>query len=433
MINRSILCLVVVALCAATSLFAAGSSENQPAQQNVTLTVWDFKYGEVDGSQKPMKQIDDLFMQKHPGVTVNHVAQPNDTYYQVIQAAASANKGPDVAMFHPGTRAYGFGDILIDLGPFIQDVKEQFTAASIKMVSQDGKVGAPIKLLPMTMQGFGIYYNKDYFKKAGLDPETPPKTSGQFLAACEKLKAAGIVPITVGQTYTIDFLLRIFGGEAFGPNVRGLIDGSAKFSDPLFREAVEFVKTLVDKGYLEKEGFSRPYFFDATDKFAAGGGGMFVGLLSDVCNWKAFSDKLGANNVGYFPTVNFPDSTYKDVQVAQGAGIGYGVMTWSKNQKLAAEYVKFYTTGEGARIYASSTGAMSPNTAVTGLEASYPALKVIQQYLKGTLAEDYIVIFTKYTGYEDDSNRVIDRLYVTGELSTDQFITEYQKLIAGKE
>ena len=26
---------------------------------------------------------------------------------------------------------------------------------------------------------------------------------------------------------------------------------------------------------------------------------------------------------------------------AQGAGIGYGVMTWSRNQKLAAAYVKF--------------------------------------------------------------------------------------------
>lgn len=426
MMRRSILCLVLAALC------AAGAFANAPAEK-VTLTVWDFKYGEVDGSQKPMKQIDTLFMQKYPNVTVNHVAQPNDTYYQIIQAAASANKGPDVAMFHPGTRAYGFGDVLVDLDPYVKDVKDQFTVASITMVSQDGKIGAPIKLLPMTMQGFGIYYNKDYFRKAGLDPESPPKTSDQFLAACAKLQAAGIVPIVVGQTYTIDFLLRMFGGEAFGPNVRGLVDGSAKFSDPVFREAVEFVKTLVDKGYLEKEGFSRPYFFDATDKFAAGGGAMFVGLLSDVCNWKAFSDKLGVNNVGFFPTVNFPDSKYKDVQVAQGAGIGYGVMKWSKNQKIAAEYVKFYTTGEGAKIYASSTGAMSPNTAVTGLEASYPALKVIQQYLKGTLAEDYIVIFTKYTGYEDDSNRVIDRLYVTRQLSTDEFITEYQKLIAGKQ
>ena len=418
MIKRSILCLALAALCAAGAM----------AQ---TLTVWDFKYGEVNGAQIPMKQIDALFEQRHSGVKVNHVSQPLDTYYQIVQAAASTNQGPDVVMFHPGTRAYGFGDVLIDLGPYIQDVKAQFTPASITMVSQDGKDGGPVKLLPLTMQGFGIYYNKAYFKKAGLDAEHPPKTPGQFLAACEKLKAAGFVPITVGQTYTVDFLLRMFAAEAFGPNVRGLIDGSVKWSDPVFREAVQFVKTLADKGYLEKEGFSRPYFFDASDKFAAGGGAIFVGLLSDVCNWKAFADKLGAANVGYFPLVNFPDARYKDAQVVQPAGIGYGVMTWSKNQKLAAEYVKFYTTGEGAGIYTSARGALSPNTSVSGKEAP-PALKSIQQYLKGTLADDYITIFTDYAGYEDDSNRVIDGLFVTGKLTTDQFITEYQKLIEGK-
>jgi ABC-type glycerol-3-phosphate transport system substrate-binding protein len=417
MIKRSILCLALVALSAAGLV----------AQ---TLTVWDFKYSEVNpgGAQAPMKQIDALFQQKNPGVTINHVAQPLEPqYYQIIQAAAAANQGPDVAMFHPGAREYGFSDILIDLGPYIQDVKGQFTAASIAMVSIGGTMGAPIKLLPMTMQGFGIYYNKAYFQKAGLNPEQPPKTAAQFLAACEKLKAAGIVPITVGQTYTIDFLLRCLVANAFGPNVAGLKDGSVKYTDPLFKESVEFVKTLVDKGYLERDGFSRPYFMDGIDKFAAGTGGMFVGLLSDVGNWKAFSDKLGANNIGYFPTINFPDFKYKDQQVAQGAGIGYGVMTWSRNQKLAASYVKSATTGEGARIYASMTGALSPNTAVGASGADYPALKTIQQYLKGALALDYLPIF--YNGYEDDTNRLNDRLFVTGELTVDQYIDEYQKLI----
>jgi len=417
MIRRSILCLFLVVLCAA----------GLAAQ---TLTVWDFKYSEVNpgGSQAPMKQIDALFQQKHPGVTVNHVAQPGEPqYYQIIQAAATANQGPDVAMFHPGAREYGFGDVLVDLGPYIQDVKSQFTAASIAMVSMNGQVGQPIKLLPLTMQGFGIYYNKAYFKKAGLNPEQPPKTAAQFLAACEKLKAAGIVPITVGQTYTIDFLLRCLVANIYGPNVAGLKDGSQTYSDPRFKESVEFVKTLVDKGYLEKDGFSRPYFMDGIDKYAAGTGGMFVGLLSDVGNWKRFSDALGTDNVGYFPTINFPDFKYKDQQVAQGAGIGYGVMTWSGNQKLAAEYVKFATTGEGAGIYASMTGALSPNTAVSGSGSNYPALKTVQQYLKAGLALDYLPMF--YNGYEDDTNRLNDRLFVTGELTVDQYIAEYQKLI----
>ena len=164
-------------------LFAASSLVAQ------TLTVWDFKFGEVNagGAQAPMKQIDALFEKANPGVKVNHVSQPLEPqYYQIIQSAATANDGPDVAMFHPGARDYGFDDILVDLGPYIKDVKGQFTQASIEMVSIGGKLGAPVKLLPMTMQGFGIYYNKAYFKKAGLDPEKAPKTAKEFLAACEK-------------------------------------------------------------------------------------------------------------------------------------------------------------------------------------------------------------------------------------------------------
>jgi ABC-type glycerol-3-phosphate transport system substrate-binding protein len=432
MTKRLIFSFLLMMAFVTTGLFASGTSEStsQTAPKNVTLTVWDFKYSEVNpgGAQAPMKKTDELFMQNNPGVTINHVAQPLEPqYYQIIQAAAGANQGPDVAMFHPGAREYGFGDILVDLDPYIQDVKSQFTPASIEMVSMNGKVGEPIKLLPLTMQGFGIYYNKAYFKKAGLDPEKPPKTSAEFLAAAQKLQAAGIVPITVGQTYTIDFLLRCLVANAFGPNVAGLKDGSVKYTDPLFRESVEFVKTLVDKGYLEKDGFSRPYFMEGIDKFAAGTGGMFVGLLSDVGNWKAFSDKLGADNIGYFPTINFPDSKYKDQQVAQGAGLGYGVMTWSKNQKIAADYVKAATTGEGARLYASMTGALSPNTAAGGSGSGYPALATIQGYLKGGLALDYLPMF--YNGYEDDTNRLNDRLFVTHEITVDQYINEYQKLI----
>lgn len=37
----------------------------------------------------------------------------------------------------------------------------------------------------------GIYYNKDIFRAAGLDPDRPPQTLGEFLAACEAIKAAG--------------------------------------------------------------------------------------------------------------------------------------------------------------------------------------------------------------------------------------------------
>ena len=376
-----------------------------------------------------MKQIDALFQQKNPGVTINHVAQPGEPqYYQIIQAAATANQGPDVAMFHPGAREYGFGDILVDLTPYIQDVKSQFTAASIAMVSMDGKVGAPIKLLPMTMQGFGIYYNKAYFKKAGLNPEQAPKTAAQFLAACEKLKAAGIVPVTVGQTYTIDFLLRCLVANAFGPNVAGLKDGSEKYTDPLFSESVEFVKTLVDKGYLEKDGFSRPYFMDGIDKFAAGNGGMFVGLLSDVGNWKSVLRHAGRQQCRLLPHHQLPG------QQVQGPAGGPGRGNRLRRHDVVQEpeagrclcQVRHHRR-RGAHLCQHDRRAVPQHGG--GRHRGRPTRPSRPSSSTSRAAWPWTTSRCSTTGTRMTTNRLNDRLFVTGELTTDQYIAEYQKLI----
>ena len=47
--------------------------------------------------------------------------------------------------------------------------------------------------------GIPIVYNKALFKQAGLDPNKPPTTWAQFLAACAKLKAKGITPFAMGN------------------------------------------------------------------------------------------------------------------------------------------------------------------------------------------------------------------------------------------
>src|SRR5579871_3597025 len=66
------------------------------------LTVWDWQYtSEKWGAA--LKQVDEEFVKDHPGVTIKHVGQPNDTYYELIQAANSSKVGPDVAMMHCGT------------------------------------------------------------------------------------------------------------------------------------------------------------------------------------------------------------------------------------------------------------------------------------------------------------------------------------------
>ncbi len=395
-----------------------------------TLTVWDFKFGNNDAAAKALKDLDTRFEAAHSGVKINHVGQPGDTYYQLIQAAAAANQGPDVAMFHADSRLEQFASLVTTLDKKVTDVKAQFTPSSLAAVSSPAKVGGELKLLPLTAQGIGIYYNKALFKKAGLNPDKAPKSSAEFLAACEKLKAAGIVPIVTGKDYTIDFLFRCLIANIVGPNTDSLATSDAVFATPQFKEAATFVKTLTDKGYIEKEGLTRPYFMEAIDKYSAGSGAIFVGLLSDVANWKTFSDGLGILNVGYFPTVNLPGAKLKDQQSTQPAGIGYGVFTWTKQEKLALDYIKFVTTGNGAGSFATASGAISPNMMIDTAKIPYPILPSVIAYLKSSSSRDY----TNYgqPNYQDEVHRLYDQVYLTGSMTVDQFVKENQKVFLAK-
>jgi sn-glycerol 3-phosphate transport system substrate-binding protein len=48
-----------------------------------------------------------------------------------------------------------------------------------------------------------MWYNKDAFEKAGLDPEKPPATWNDVIAACRALKAKSATPVPMGSAWPI--------------------------------------------------------------------------------------------------------------------------------------------------------------------------------------------------------------------------------------
>lgn len=408
--------------------FGPANAAASAAEKQVTLTVWDFKFSDPN-IHPAMVKVDQLFMKQYPNVKINHVAQPNDQYYQVLRAAAQANDGPDVALFH-GARGdtYDLDEFQVKLDNYIKSWRKEIPEASWKVAATNRDFKKGIKIIPLTTQGIGFYYNKAYFAKAGLDPNKPPQDWKSFLNACEKLKKAGIVPLNGGfKDYTTDFMFRTFCASIYGKNVSGLQTGKQKFAgNAAFRKAAEMMVELKSKGYFDPNGTSIPYFMDAINMFAAGKGAIFCGLLSDIAHWKQFSDALGKDNVGYFPAINFTGAKYKDGQSLQPCGIGWGVMTWSKNKDLAEKYAECYTRGEGAAIFSNMTGALSPNTKLNVESLGYPVLKVVAGYLKKNVSEDYVTMFTG--SFEDDMRAVQQQLIVTGEINVDKFVDQMQKV-----
>jgi sn-glycerol 3-phosphate transport system substrate-binding protein len=74
----------------------------------------------------------------------------------------------------------------IDFGDYLPPVRGYYQAADGRQMS-----------LPFNSSTAVMFWNKDHFRRAGLDPNTPPQTWQEVEAAARKLKAAGLAcPLT---------------------------------------------------------------------------------------------------------------------------------------------------------------------------------------------------------------------------------------------
>lgn len=107
--------------------------------------------------------------------------------------------------------------------------------------------------MPYTYYQWGIYYRKDLFAKAGVTEA--PKTWADFEAACAKIKASGVEPITIGSKDLwptagwFDYIdMRLNGYDAH----MKLMNGKASYADPKVQAVFGKWKELLDAGYFVK-------------------------------------------------------------------------------------------------------------------------------------------------------------------------------------
>ncbi|MGQ0831995.1 MAG: extracellular solute-binding protein [Microthrixaceae bacterium] len=100
-----------------------------------------------------------------------------------------------------------------------------------------------------------LYYNRDHFTAAGLDPDKPPQTLAEVQQYARKIKAAGVVdkPLVLNmQPWFTEFWLT-GAGEGLVDNDNGRGSGkttAGAFDNPASHRLFELFKSMQDEGLL---------------------------------------------------------------------------------------------------------------------------------------------------------------------------------------
>jgi len=258
-------------------------------------------------------------------------------------AAVSPLDGPDTWGQPARTWRQAF------IAPLLEDGKYAFL---------DGEAGRHVFLIPTACSAFCIFYNQVLFQKAGI--EKPPRTWPEFMAACGRLKAAGIYPMTGDRTIYADYwmrwlIFRSMGPEAWEQTITGVPAGAPPprrkcvppWTGPAYQAAFAQIQLMREKGYFDPD-FKGSTFPAAQRGFAAGGAAMMIcgtWLASELSGYKDIrsGDRF---KLGCFSFPQWPGGRERDQRAAHAQVIGMMICRQGRATVHAVELAKFLCARE---------------------------------------------------------------------------------------
>lgn len=251
-------------------VFAAYGADKQ------IVNYWSRKTGP---DQVVIQEAVEAFNRQNAQIEVKFQVMPwGAAYYSRLRTAILTGQPPEVFDIAPWLGPYFL--------PYVQPFTEaQFANLGIRKADYaaeaidgvrygDRYVGVPLSILTL-----GLYYNKDLFQKAGLDPERPPKDLREFLDCAKKLTRDTDGDGKIDQW---GWML----GNSLNPNAwlwESILvsNGGSFLNKDLTRVAFEekpgldALQLLLDLAYVQK--VAPPELADPAKAFVAGKLGMTVG------------------------------------------------------------------------------------------------------------------------------------------------------------
>ncbi|MEW5626323.1 sugar ABC transporter substrate-binding protein [Streptomyces hydrogenans] len=275
------------------------------------------------------------YEKKNPGVDVQWVDVPFEGAQEKMTANAVAGTMADVVNLNPQfAQALEAKGLFVDMDKAAKDVKADYIPGAwdaFTVPGEEGSFGIPWYLTSeVTM------YNKEQFKKAGLDAEKPPSTLDELIVAGEKLSKAG-----KGKAYGLHPALENRFITDLAKQGVPLLDESGKkwtFNTP---EAAAYLGKLADaykKGVFPKDSLTQNHS-KATEAYQAGQIGVLPSGPNFLTIIKENAPKI-AEATGVGPQIT-GTSGATNMSV-----MGLLVPKSSKNQAAAVSFATYMANAE---------------------------------------------------------------------------------------
>jgi len=256
-------------------------------------------------------------------------------------AAFRAGNAPHILqVFEVGTATMmGAKGAIMPVHTLMKDAGEKFDPTSYlpAIAGYYSTVKGEMLSFPFNSSSMVMWYNKDSLKKAGLDPNAPPKTWPETFEMAKKLKAAGI-SCPLSNAWAPWALIEQFSAWHNLPistKANGLdgFDTELKFNSPLH------VKHLETLAQLQKDKV-----YDYAGRTNTGEGRFTSGECALFLTSSAFYGNVKAN--AKFDYGNAPMPYWPEAAGAPQNSIIGGASLWVMGGKKAEEYkgvAKFFT------------------------------------------------------------------------------------------
>lgn len=316
---------------------SAKSTSSAPGKLSGSITVcgWNQAASALKANAKQ-------FMTENPGTTVT--VQTVDSDYTKLYSELAANSGvPDVVTIQNRdvkNFVNKYPDSWLDLTDMMKPEESNFSNYVRGLAMVDNKYYA----VPWDLGPCALYYRKDIFKEAGVDPSTI-KTYDDYIAAGKK-----IVTKTGGKTKLIGFdysgststdMPAVFfsqlGGQYYNKN------GKVQLNSDAMVKAVDLCKKMINAGVA----VNLPNEWN--DRISAATNDQIASIPYAV--WYAGTLQAISDQKGKWGIMPLPAFTVGGNTQANEGGSALAISSQTKNAELAKAFVKFaLMSSEGNKI-----------------------------------------------------------------------------------